>query len=91
MEQAVSLSLAVFCCLSLLVATERQAHAYIDPGSGLLALQSIASMLAAAAYFLRRRIALLFSRSKNRKPAASVVLSQSMASSLQKDDTRSAA
>ncbi len=36
--------------------------AYVDPGSGLLALQSIGSMLAAAAFFMRRRIMGLFNK-----------------------------
>jgi hypothetical protein len=33
---------------------------YVDPGSGLLALQSAASLIAAAAFFLRKRIRALF-------------------------------
>jgi hypothetical protein len=59
-----SFSLAAVCCLCLLVATERQAHAYIDPGSGLLALQSAGAALAAVGYFLRRRIRAIFGMGK---------------------------
>ncbi len=33
---------------------------YVDPGSGLLALQSAASVMAAAAFFLRKKIRALF-------------------------------
>ncbi len=33
---------------------------YVDPGSGLLALQSAASVMAAAAFFLRKKIRGLF-------------------------------
>jgi hypothetical protein len=45
----------------VLFAVERPAYAYVDPGSGFLALQTIASVLAAFGYFLRRRIAAMFS------------------------------
>jgi len=60
MKRLVIVSLNVFICLCLLVATERKAWAYVDPGSGLLALQSAASVAAAFGYFLRRRIRSLF-------------------------------
>ena len=62
MKRVVSFSLAIFCCVCLLLATERRAMAYVDPGSGLLALQSVASVAAAAGYFMRRRIAALFGK-----------------------------
>ena len=48
-----------------MLATERRAMAYVDPGSGLLALQSIGSMLAAAGFFMRRRIMGLFNIRKS--------------------------
>ena len=60
MKRLVIVSLNVFICLCLLVATERKAWAYVDAGSGLLALQSAASVAAACGYFLRRRIRSLF-------------------------------
>jgi hypothetical protein len=69
MKTIVSIALGLFTCFCLLLASERQALAYVDPGSGLLALQSIASVAAAAGYFLRKRIALLFGSKKEvRKP-----------------------
>jgi hypothetical protein len=87
MKRFLSISLAVFCCLCLLVATERRAYAYIDPGTGMMALQTITASLAAAGYFMRRKIAALFGRKKSTEsvviPSASV--------QAQKDDTRSAA
>jgi hypothetical protein len=89
MKRLISLSLTVFCCICLLVATERRAYAYVDPGSGLLAVQSVASVMAAAGYFMRRRIAALFGRDK--KPAASVVLSAPKLEPVRKDDSRNAA
>ena len=69
MKRRMPVFVSVFTCVCLLLATERRAMAYVDPGSGLLALQSIASMFAAAAFFLRRRIMALFTR---KKPAASM-------------------
>ena len=57
---------AMFFCLSL--GFERQAHAYIDPGSGLLMLQAAGTVLAGVLFTVRRRIKALFTRSK---PSAS--------------------
>jgi hypothetical protein len=45
---------------------------YVDPGSGLLALQSAASIMAAAAFFLRRKIRAVFG--VRRKPEGYVPL-----------------
>jgi hypothetical protein len=84
MKRLISSFLAVFTCACLLLATERRAMAYVDPGSGLLALQSIASMMAAAAFFLRRRIMGLFTR---KKPLAS----EPSPVTLRKEDSRKAA
>jgi hypothetical protein len=86
MKRFISISLAVFCCVCLLISTERSAYAYIDPGSGMMALQTITAGLAAAGYFMRRKISALFGR---KKPAESVVLPST--TSTREDDTRSAA
>ena len=86
MKRFISISLAVFCCLCLVIATERRAYAYIDPGTGMMALQTITASLAAAGYFMRRKIAALFGR---KKPAESAVLPSTPAA--RKEDTRSAA
>lgn len=61
MKRFASISLAVFIFFCMLIATERQAYAYVDGGT-FLALQGLASGMAATAYYLRRRILLLFSR-----------------------------
>lgn len=58
--------------------------AYVDPGTGLLALQSIGSMLAAAAFFLRRRIMGIFNKKKPLTSAAAPV-------AVRKEDSRNAA
>jgi hypothetical protein len=52
--------LAVCQVLALMVASEKPAHAYVDPGSGLLVFQVLGSMVAGAVYFLRYRIRKLF-------------------------------
>lgn len=62
MKRLLSFALACVICVCVLVATEQRAMAmYVDPGSGLLALQSAASIVAAAAFFLRRKIRAMFS------------------------------
>jgi hypothetical protein len=41
---------------ALLVAFERPARAYVDPGSGFVFLQVAGSMFAGAAYYMRHRL-----------------------------------
>jgi hypothetical protein len=61
MKRLLSFALGCIVCVCVLIATEQRAMAmYVDPGSGLLALQSAASVVAAAAFFLRRKIRGLF-------------------------------
>ncbi len=62
MNRFILFSLSLFIGICLFFASEHQAWGYVDPGSGLLALQSIASVLAAAGFFLRRQIRALFHR-----------------------------
>jgi hypothetical protein len=83
-KRLIPLSLTVFSCLCLLLATERRAMAYVDPGSGLLAIQSIGSLLAAAGFFLRRRIMGLFNKKKPLASAAPPV-------AVRKEDSRNTA
>jgi hypothetical protein len=59
-QRLVSCALTLFTGLCLVIASERHAWAYVDPGSGLLALQSIATILAGYSYIMRRRIIQLF-------------------------------
>ena len=61
MKRLLSFALGCIICVCVLIATEQRAMAmYVDPGSGLLALQSAASVVAAAAFFLRRKIRAVF-------------------------------
>jgi hypothetical protein len=64
MKRFLSFSLSVVITLCMIVATERRAWGYVDPGSGLIALQTIASVAAAYAYVIRRRIRNFFTRKK---------------------------
>lgn len=57
-----AVTLAFLLCLTL--SFERQAHAYIDPGSGLLMLQAAGTIVAGALFTVRRRIKALFTRAK---------------------------
>lgn len=52
--------LAVGQFAALLVMLERPAHAYVDPGSGLLAFQMVGASTAGALFFLRRKLRQLF-------------------------------
>lgn len=69
MKRLFSVSLGILVTLCLIVGTERRAWGYVDPGSGLIALQTIASVAAAYAYVVRRRIRAWFTR-KEKKSAA---------------------
>jgi hypothetical protein len=89
MKRLVSVCLTVFCCACLMLATERRAMAYVDPGSGLLALQSIGSMLAAAGFFMRRRIMRLFDKKKPVDGESARIAASPMTG--QKEDSRNAA
>lgn len=64
MKRLISVSLTIFITLCMIVGTERRAWGYVDPGSGLIALQTFASVAAAYAYFVRRRIREFFRRKK---------------------------
>ncbi len=50
--------------ITLSLSFERHAHAYVDPGSGLLILQSLSAVLSGVLFYLRRRIRSLFTRTR---------------------------
>jgi hypothetical protein len=68
MKRVASLLLGLVAVVCFFVASERTALAYVDPGSGLLALQGLASLVGTAAFYFRRRLKVLFKR-KNEVPA----------------------
>jgi hypothetical protein len=55
------ISLALLFCLG--ISLEEKAYAYIDPGSGLLILQSIGGFFAGVLYLVRKHIKALALRS----------------------------
>ncbi|HEY5054628.1 MAG TPA: hypothetical protein VII58_00615 [Acidobacteriaceae bacterium] len=73
MKRICSISLSVVIALCLIVASERRAWGYVDPGTGLIALQAAASVVAAWAYMVRRRIRAFFTRKKEEPPAIAPV------------------
>jgi hypothetical protein len=62
MKRFFSVSLAVVIAVCMIVGSERRAWGYVDPGSGLIALQGVASVVAAYAYMVRKRIRAFFVR-----------------------------
>jgi hypothetical protein len=64
MKRLISISLTIFITLCMIIGSERRAWGYVDPGTGLIALQTAASVAAAYAYYVRRRIRAFFSRKK---------------------------
>lgn len=75
MKHLISFSLAAFIVFCMLVATDRRAWGYVDPGTGLIALQTAASVVAAYAFIIRRRIRTFFAgkeAGKKEQPTAAL-------------------
>jgi hypothetical protein len=64
MKRFFSVSLGICITLLMVVGSERRAWGYVDPGSGLIAIQGIASVAAAYVYIVRKRISAFFTRKK---------------------------
>jgi hypothetical protein len=62
-----AITLVLFVALSF--ALERQAYAYVDPGSGLLIFQGISATVSATLFYFRRRIRNLFVRAQPKEQA----------------------
>jgi len=75
------LTLLLFVTLSF--SFERQAHAYVDPGSSLLLFQSFSAIVSGVIFYFRRRIKTLFTRKAADSapiPSSSVASSSSISS-----------
>jgi hypothetical protein len=57
--------LTVLQWLFVIVAVQRPAYGYVDPGSGMLVVQFIGSILGGGIFFLRKRLKQLFSTGKS--------------------------
>lgn len=69
-KRSVLFLLGLLQIVVFLVAVARPAHAYVDPGSGLLAFQVGGSMLAGALFVLRTKIRKFFGRGSSAKTEA---------------------
>jgi hypothetical protein len=49
----------------LCVTFERQAYAYVDPGSSLVAFQTLSALVTGVLFYLRKRLKNLLTRSKS--------------------------
>ena len=63
--------LTVLQIAALIVAFERPAHAYVDPGSGLLIFQGISAIFSGALFYFRRRLRNLFVKTPKGMPQSS--------------------
>jgi hypothetical protein len=63
--------LGVLQIAALLVAFERPARAYVDPGSGFVFLQVAGSMFAGAAYYMRHRLKRILHALRKSSPISS--------------------
>jgi hypothetical protein len=62
-------AITLMLLITLSFAFERQAHAYVDPGSGLLIFQGISAVVSGALIYFRRRIKNLFTKSQPTAPS----------------------
>jgi hypothetical protein len=62
-------ALTLMLLISLSITFERQAHAYIDPGSGLLIFQGISAVVSGALIYFRRRVRNLFIKTQPSVPS----------------------
>ena len=70
LKRSVLFLLGLLQIVVLLAAVVKPAHAYVDPGSGLLVFQVGGSMLAGALFVLRTKIRKLLGRDSIAKPDA---------------------
>ena len=63
--------------LALSFSFERQAHAYVDPGSGLLLFQGISAAISGALFYFRRRLKNLFVKNQAKPEAGTTTPSRS--------------
>jgi hypothetical protein len=64
-------AITLMLLIALSFTFERQAHAYIDPGSGLLMFQGISAVFSGALFYFRRRLRNLFVKDSKSIPQSS--------------------
>ncbi len=73
---SLSFLLGVLQIAALLVAFERPARAYVDPGSGFVFLQVAGSMFAGALYYMRHRLKRFLGMMRRSSPISSTAGTQ---------------
>jgi hypothetical protein len=64
-------AITLMLLIALSFTFERQAHAYVDPGSGLLMFQGISAIFSGALFYFRRRLRNLFAKAPKGLPQSS--------------------
>ncbi len=64
-------AITLMLLIALSFTFERQAHAYVDPGSGLLIFQGISAVFSGALFYFRRRLKNLFVKTPKDLPQSS--------------------
>ena len=62
MQRLASVLFAFLLLVSVMVAAEPRAFAYVDPGSGLVIYQTVGALATAGLFWFRRRFKTLFTR-----------------------------
>ena len=65
------LAITLMLLIALSFTFERQAHAYVDPGSGLLIFQGISAPFSGVLFYFRRRLKNLFVKTPKGIPRSS--------------------
>ncbi len=64
-------AITLMLLIALSFTFEGQAHAYVDPGSGLLIFQGISAVFSGALFYFRRRLKNLFVKTPKSMPQSS--------------------
>jgi len=64
-------AITLMLLIALSFTFERQAQAYVDPGSGLLIFQGISATFSGALFYFRRRLKNLFAKTSKGSPQSS--------------------
>ena len=64
-------AITLMLLIALSFSFERQAHAYVDPGSGLLIFQAISAAFSGVLFYFRRRLKNLFVKTPKGVPQSS--------------------
>jgi len=64
-------AITLMLLIAISFAFERQAYAYVDPGSGLLMFQGISALFSGALFYFRRRLKNLFVKDPKSIPQSS--------------------